>query len=190
MCYARGVRKLSQLGKRILGGSARKVGSVVGMVADDLRGGLRELLDAPATETANGASRGSAPATGATPAPPKLGDPEKPAQIYGRHSCPWTGRALALMEREGASCEFIDMDAPENVVLSSWLVVETKQNTNPYVFLRGRFVGGFNALDEITRLGQLPVEMMTPAERAQQPGRIRIEIASRDDNDRPPPGDA
>src|SRR5688572_27170670 len=160
------------------------------MVADDLRGGLRELLDPPATAAAGGGSRSSAPATGATPAPPKLGDPEKPAQIYGRRSCPWTGRAVALMEHEGASFEFIDLDAPENAVLGSWLVVETKQNTNPYVFLRGRFAGGFNALDEITRLGQLPFEMMTPAERARQPSRIRIEVAPRDDSDRPPPGDA
>lgn len=178
------MRKLSQFGKRILGDSARKLTSVVGVVADDLRGGLRELLDPPATAAAGG---GAVPVT---PAPPKLGDPEKPAQIFGRESCPWTSRAVALMEREGASFEFVDLDTPENAMLSSWLVVETKQNTNPYVFLRGRFVGGFNALDEITRLGQLPFEMMTPAERARQPSRIRIEVAPRDDNDRPPPGDA
>jgi glutaredoxin len=127
--------------------------------------------------------------TSAKPELPKLGDPEKPAQIYGCHSCPWTGRAVALMEREGASFEFVDLDAPENATLKSWLVIETKQNTNPYVFLRGRFAGGFNALDEITRLGQLPYEMMTPAERARQPSRIRIEVAPRDDNDKRPPGD-
>jgi glutaredoxin len=183
------VRKLSQFGKRILGGSARKLTSVVGMVTDDLRGGLRELLAPPTTEAPGSAPRGSVPVAGATSAPPKLGDPEKPAQIFGRPSCPWTSRAIALMEREGASVEFVDLDAPENGTLSSWLVVETKQNTNPYVFLRGRFVGGFNALDEITRLGQLPFEMMTPAERARQPSRIRIEVAPRDDNDRPPPGE-
>lgn len=172
----------------MIGGSARKLTSVVGMVTDDLRGGLRELFDPPATASPGGGSSRSLPVTGAAPAPPKLGDAEKPAQLFGRHSCPWTGRAVALMEREGASFEFIDLDAPENAMLSSWLVVETKQNTNPYVFLRGRFVGGFNALDEIARLGQLPFEMMTPAERARQPSRIRIEVAPRDDSDRPPPG--
>jgi len=176
--------KLSQFGKRILDGSARKLTSVVGAVADDLRGGLRELLEAPESVPAASVTR-AAPAA----APPKLGDPEKPAQIFGRLSCPWTGRAVALMEREGASFEFIDFNAPGNGMLQGWLVAETKQNTNPYVFLRGRFVGGFNALDEITRLGQLGVEMMTPEERARQPSRIRIEIAPRDDNDRPPPGD-
>ena len=184
------MRKLSQFGKRILGGSARKLTSVVGMVADDLRGGLRELLDTPAGADASGGSGQAASVKSATtPEPPKLGDPEKPAQIFGRLSCPWTGRAVALMEREGASVDFVDLDAPQNASLSSWLVVETKQNTNPYVFLRGRFIGGFNALDEVARLGQLSVEMMTPAERARQPSRIRIEIAPRDDADRRPPGD-
>lgn len=183
------MRTLSQFGKRILCGSARKLTSVVGMVADDLRGGLRELLDTPASADASGASGDPAPVKSATPPLPKLGDAEKPAQIFGRLSCPWTGRAVALMEREGASFDFVDLDAPENVSLSSWLVAETKQNTNPYVFLRGRFIGGFNALDEIARLGQLAVEMMTPAERARQPSHIRIEIAPRDDADRRPPGD-
>lgn len=183
------MQKLSQFGKRILGGPARKLTSVVGMVADDLRGGLRELLDTPASADASGGSKQAASLKSAKAEPPKLADPEKPAQIFGRQSCPWTGRAAALMEREGASFDFVDLDAPENASLSSWLVVETKQNTNPYVFLRGRFIGGFNALDEITRLGQLPAEMMTPAERARQPSRIRIEIAARDDGDRQPPGD-
>lgn len=184
------MRKLSQFGKRIIAGSARKVTSVVGMVTDDLRGGLRELLDPPATASPGDGSSESLAVTGTAPAPPRLGDPEKAAQIFGRHSCPWTGRAVALMEREGASFEFIDLDAGENARLRSWLVAETKQNTNPYVFLRGRFVGGFNALDEIARLGQLAFEMMTPAERARQPSRVRIEVAPRDDNDRPPPGAA
>lgn len=183
------MRKLSQVGKRILGGSARKLGSVVGMVADDLRGGLRELLDTPVSAPPQGDPSGSTAPVSPTQAVPQLGDPDKPAQIFGRQSCPWTGRALALMERENAPCDFIDLDAPENGSLSSWLIVETKQNTNPYVFLRGRFVGGFNALDEIVRLGQLPFELMSPAERARQPSRIRIEVTPRDDHGRPPPGE-
>lgn len=183
------MRKLSQFGKRILGGSARKLGSVVGMVADDLRGGLRELLDTPTGTPVQGDPSGATAPVKPTPAVPQLGDPEKPAQIFGRQSCPWTGRALALMERESATCDFVDLDEPENGMLSSWLISETKQNTNPYVFLRGRFVGGFNALDEIVRLGQLPYELMTPAERARQPSRIRIEVVPRDDNGRPPPAE-
>src|SRR5690606_21475793 len=120
---------------------------------------------------------------------PRLGDPAKPAQVFGRQSCPRTGRTLALLERENCQLDFIDLDAPENRMLSTWLVAETKQNTNPYVFLRGRFIGGFNALDEIARIGQLGYETMSAQEKARQPSRIRIEIAPRDDNARPPPGE-
>ena len=93
------------------------------------------------------------------------------------------------MERAGASYEFIDLDAPEFASLEVWLVTETKQNTNPYIFLRGRFIGGFNALDEVVRLGQLEFEMLSAEERARHTGRIRIEIAPRDDGNRPPPGE-
>ncbi len=158
------------------------------MVADDLRGGLRELLDTPDPAATQRDPIASAPVS-PTAVVPQLGDPDKPAQVFGRQSCPWTGRALSLLEREQASADFVDLDAPGNGSLSSWLIAETKQNTEPYVFLRGRFVGGFNALDEIVRLGQLPLELMTPAERARQPSRIRVEIAPRDDNGRPPPGE-
>lgn len=159
--------------------------------AKEIRSGLRELLDTPADEAAKAATvhdRPVAPPVKVSDVP-RLGDPAKPAQVFGRQSCPWTGRALALLERENSQFEFIDLDAPENRMLSTWLVAETKQNTNPYVFLRGRFIGGFNALDEIARLGQLSYETMSAQEKARQPSRIRIEIAPRDDNNRPPPGE-
>ena len=156
-----------------------------------MRIGLRELLDRPAGAAAKVATVHDRPVAPPAKVPdiPRLGDPAKPAQVFGRQSCPWTGRTLALLERENCQLDFIDLDAPENRMLSTWLVAETKQNTNPYVFLRGRFIGGFNALDEIARIGQLGYETMSAQEKARQPSRIRIEIAPRDDNARPPPGE-
>lgn len=179
--------RLSNLGQRVLSRSALRLTSAVNAVTDDLKGGLRELLAPSDADRSEGAPD---PAPPVKPDLPKLGDPDKPAQIFGTQSCPWTGRALALLEREGAPFEFVDLDAAENATLCAWLVADTKQNTNPYIFLRGRFIGGFNALDEITRLGQLKHEMLTAAERAQQTSRVRIEIATRDDSNRPPPGES
>ena len=182
--------KLSKIGKRVLAGSARRAALVINQAAKEIRSGLRELLDVPAGDAEKGAAvQGKPAASPAVPDVPRLGDPAKPAQVFGRQSCPWTGRTLALLERENSQFEFIDLDAPENGMLSTWLVAETKQNTNPYVFLRGRFIGGFNALDEVVRLGQLSYEMMSAQEKARQPSRVRIEIAPRDDHGRPPPGE-
>ena len=46
---------------------------------------------------------------------------------------------------------------------------ETKQHTVPFIYLRGQFIGGFNALAEIERLGQLEFALMTAEERAALP---------------------
>ncbi len=56
---------------------------------------------------------------------------------------------------------------------------ETKQDTVPYIFVRGRFIGGYNALDELQRLGQLEYLILSDAERAKHPMHGRIEVAPR-----------
>ena len=181
--------RLSRLGQRALNASAQRIATAL-KTAKDLKGELRQLLETPIDGPIHGRTAESTPDPRPPAAsPPILGDPNKPAQIFGRDTCPWTGRARALFEREGANFEYIDLDAPEFASLDVWLVTETKQNTNPYIFLRGRFIGGFNALDEVVRLGQLQFEMLSAEERARHTGRIRIEIAPRNDGNPPPPGE-
>jgi hypothetical protein len=69
-------------------------------------------------------------------------------------------------------------------------VLETKQNTVPYIYLRGYFIGGFNALSEIERLGQLEVAMMSADERANAPAHLRsVEIVPRPNTDEVAPAD-
>ena len=64
------------------------------------------------------------------------------------------------------------------------LANETKQHTVPFIYLRGQFIGGFNALAEIERLGQLEFALMTKEERAKAPPHLRsIEIVSRPNTD-------
>jgi glutaredoxin len=119
-----------------------------------------------------------------------LGDPSIKAQIYGKKSCPWTGRALTLLERRKVDFDFVDLEEPEHEAKLTPLALETKQNTVPYVFLRGKFVGGFNALSEIERLGQLEVALMSKEELAKAPAHLRaVEIVPRPNTDEVAPAE-
>src|SRR3954471_18799106 len=90
-----------------------------------------------------------------------FGDPSIKAQIFGKKSCPWSGRAITLLERHKVDYDYIDLEEPEHEAKLAPLSSETKQHTVPYVYLRGQFVGGFNSLAEIERLGQLEFALMT-----------------------------
>jgi hypothetical protein len=68
------------------------------------------------------------------------------------------------------------------------LLDETKQTTVPYVYLRGHFIGGFNALSEVERLGQLDYALMSADEKKAAPAHLRVEIASRPNTDEDAPG--
>jgi len=118
-----------------------------------------------------------------------LGDPGVAAQIYGRSSCPWSGRAIRLLEDRKVDYDFIDMDDEDNGGLDTPLIVETKQNTVPYVYLRGHFIGGYNALAEVDRLGQLDAVTMSDEERAAHPGMEKVVVAPRPNTDEVAPGE-
>jgi glutaredoxin 3 len=126
----------------------------------------------------------------AKPGDKALGDPAIKAQIYGKRSCPWTGRAITLLERHKVDFDFVDLEEPEHEAKLPKLAVETKQNTVPYIYLRGQFIGGFNALSEIDRLGQLEVALMTKEERANAPAHLRsVEIVPRPNTDEVAPAE-
>lgn len=111
---------------------------------------------------------------------PSLGDPTIAAQIYGRRSCPWCGRAIQLLQAEGIDYRFVNLDDDEGQPLETALVKETKKYTVPYVFLRGEYVGGYHDLDEIARLGQLERMTTPPDERKERrSGEIEIVIPKR-----------
>jgi len=112
-----------------------------------------------------------------------FGDPSIKAQIYGKKSDPWSGRAITVLERNKVDFDFVDLEEPEHEAKLLPLSNETKQHTVPFVYLRGQFIGGFNALAEIERLGQLEYALMTAAEREQVPAHARFEIVSRPNTD-------
>ncbi len=114
-----------------------------------------------------------------------LGDPSRKAQVYGNGTDPWTGRALQLLADHDVEHEFVDLEGDGGLKLETRLVRETGQDRPPFVYLRGELVGGFNALSEIVRLGQLEEMIKAPEERAKGGG-IRIVIPKREGDDLPP----
>jgi glutaredoxin len=131
-----------------------------------------------------------APGPAAETKPKGFGDPAIKAQIYGKRSCPWSGRAISLLERHKVDFDFVDLEEPEHEAKLAPLSLETRQNTVPYVYLRGRFVGGFNALSEIERLGQLEVALMSGEELAAAPAHLRaVEIVPRPNTDEVAPAE-
>jgi glutaredoxin len=122
--------------------------------------------------------------------PRGFGDPSIKAQIFGKRSCPWSGRAISLLERHKVDFDFVDLEEPEHEAKQVKLTHETRQNTVPYVYLRGKFVGGFNALSEIERLGQFEVALMSKEELTRAPAHLRgVEIVPRPNTDEVAPAE-
>ncbi|HSN28927.1 MAG TPA: glutaredoxin [Kofleriaceae bacterium] len=129
------------------------------------------------------AAKPATPAAKAAAAAKGFGDPSIKAQIFGKKSCPWTGRAITILERNKVDFDNVDLEEPEHEAKLVPLANETKQHTVPFVYLRGQFIGGFNALAEIERLGQLEYALMTPEEREKVGQHARFEIVPRPNTD-------
>jgi glutaredoxin len=160
-----------------------------------LLGGRYESRDEAAAKAEvrehQAAAAAATPAQTAKPARAGFGDPSIKAQIYGKKSCPWTGRAITLLERHKVDFDLVDLEEPEHEAKLTGLSLETKQHTVPFVYLRGQFIGGFNALSEIERLGQLEVALMTAEERAAAPPHLRsVVITPRPNTDEVAPAEA
>ena len=93
-----------------------------------------------------------------------------------------------LLEREDVEYDYIDLDSPTGMAFADKLPVETGHNTEPWIYLRGKFIGGFNALDEIARLGQLADKTRAPGASKRDP-RIKIVVAERENTDENAPAE-
>lgn len=174
-----------ELRKKLLERATNKVAGALSR-ADVLGGKVRdqviEKLDALKTYAAPPAPRVPARPAVREPSQPSrvgLGDPGRAAQVFGRRSCPWTGRVIALLESARVEYTYFELDSYGGEGVLRELKLETKQDTVPYVFVRGRFIGGYNALDEIHRLGQLDYLSLSEQDRARHPLHGRVEIAPR-----------
>ncbi len=148
--------------------------------------------NAPATEEPSGGPTRVGPLppverTATTEKPERpIGKPLLAAQVFGRGTDPWTLRALQLFEERGIECELVDLEAEGGESFEVRLVRETHHPSSPFIYLRGDYVGGFNALNELDRLGQLDELVKTPEERAAAGGRRRIVVPKRSGDDLAP----
>lgn len=79
--------------------------------------------------------------------------PEAPVKIYFRRGCPYTRAAMDLLrERE---LEFDQQDVTMDEVTQGWLRIESGQNTTPWVFIHGVFIGGFDDLRTLDQKDEL-----------------------------------
>jgi glutaredoxin len=133
----------------------------------------------------------AAPTPAAKPSPSQIGfgDPSIKAQIFGKKSDPWTGRSITILERLKVDFDNVDLEEPEHEAKLVPLTNETKQHTVPFIYLRGQFIGGYNALAEIERLGQLDYALMSKDEREKVPAHARFEIVPRPNTDEVVPAD-
>lgn len=94
--------------------------------------------------------------------PRRVGDPTIAVQLFTKDSCPTCHRALRLLEDARIEATVLAIDAPVNAYLAPLLSAETGQTTVPYVFIRGQFIGGYNELDQLQRLGELETRILAP----------------------------
>lgn len=149
--------------------------------------------DAEADDRAREAARVAPPKASSAPETTQaLGTADIPAQIYGADSDPWTGRAITLLESLKVDYDYTNLEDADHEHLLPLLSAETGQRAVPFVYVRGQFVGGFNALSELQRAGTLPFLLMTADERAAaDPAMKDLSITPRPNSDEiTPPGEA
>jgi glutaredoxin len=109
------------------------------------------MIEAPDPFTKPAATATAGPA----PVEPPLGDVKLPAQVYGRRTDDKSGFAVRTLRDRGVDARFINLDDPEQLTTEKRLVRDTKQYEMPWVFVKGEFVGNYDALERMAREGKL-----------------------------------
>jgi glutaredoxin len=159
------------------------------LVGKDFESKDETAAKAKAAEAKRAAVAAPTPAAKPSPSQVGFGDPTIKAQVFGKKSDPWTGRSITILERLKVDFDNVDLEEPEHEAKLVPLSNETKQHTVPFIYLRGQFIGGYNALAEIERLGQLDYALMTKEEREKVPAHARFEIVPRPNTDEVVPAD-
>lgn len=77
----------------------------------------------------------------------------KKAELYTWKLCPYCMNAKKLLDEKGIQYEDYNIDNDE--AKRKDLIEKTGQNTVPYVFLDGKFIGGYDQLVELDNQGKL-----------------------------------
>jgi glutaredoxin len=84
-----------------------------------------------------------------------LGDPGLPVQIFGKRTCDETARTVMFLRERSIVARMIDLEDPDNLVLERRLVRETKRYQTPWIFVRGKYVGGLEEVAARAKSGEL-----------------------------------
>ena len=85
----------------------------------------------------------------------KHGDETIDAQVFGDDYCGWTRRARALLVQLQIELQYVDIRASDSPTSKPELISDTGQRTQPWVFVRGKFVGGCQELFALAQSGEL-----------------------------------
>lgn len=95
------------------------------------------------------------PPTKPDPVMQSLGDPGLPVQIFGKRTCDASARAVQYLREHSVVARMIELDDPDNRGLEDRLVRETKRYATPWIFVRGRYIGGLDELAALEKAGKL-----------------------------------
>ncbi len=74
-------------------------------------------------------------------------------QIYFKDWCPYSRRALALLEKKGVAFEAIDVT--DDTVREHEMRERSGRTSVPQIFIDGRHIGGYDDLAAIDAAGEL-----------------------------------
>ncbi len=74
-------------------------------------------------------------------------------QLYKKQGCRYCIMAENLLDSYGIKYNIFDISYNED--LQKKLFAQTGQNTVPYIFIKGKFIGGYNNLMEMANIGEL-----------------------------------
>jgi len=82
-------------------------------------------------------------------------------EIYHKTWCPYSRRALALLNDKGVAFE--DIDVTDDPVRESEMVIRSGRTSVPEIFVDGELIGGYDELAALDAEGQLDLRLGIPS---------------------------
>lgn len=87
---------------------------------------------------------------------------DHPVVIFSKTYCGYSSLAKDLLRRCGAFPKVLELDEiPGGTLVHDLLKDLTTQRTVPYVFIKGRFIGGYDSLENLHHTGELEKSLRT-----------------------------
>lgn len=77
-----------------------------------------------------------------------------PVLVYSVSNCPSSTKAKQLLKKEAVVFEYFELDLLDCLDIVVALQTVTQANKTPYVFLKGRYIGGTTELEAMLASGE------------------------------------